>query len=245
MRLFIDIGNTRTKWLLMDGDLPVRRGAIDNSQVDQIDLGCGKAVSRAWASCVAQEEIFQRLASIVEADCGVRLNRAAVESSVNHMVNAYLALDRLGVDRWLAALGARDLIAAGDLVVIDAGTAVTVDLVSAKHCFEGGVILPGARMMHDALVGRTVGIISERSEVDSVVGRTTQECVNAGALYGLAGAIERIVLEMQKRLLHTDKLSVLLCGGDAERLAAVLPDHYRVELDLVFYGLQVIDRAKS
>ena len=166
---------------------------------------------------------------------------------MNHVSNGYRAQDRLGVDRWLAALGARRVIPVGDLVVIDAGTAVTVDLVTASHCFEGGVIMPGASMMNDALVGRTAGIISQRSEINSVVGRTTQECVNAGALYGLAGAIERIVLEMQKGLLHTDSqeqaetaFSVLLCGGDAGRLAAVLPNFYRVELDLVFYGLQVI-----
>ena len=241
MNLLIDIGNTRTKWLLQADGLSQVRGALGNQELESLDF-TGFRVSSAIASCVANERVFDLIAQQVQDQLGIDLQRAVVSESEGGLINAYRRRDQLGVDRWLAAIGAHHIVRDRTLVVVDAGTAVTVDLVSRDNVFQGGVILPGVRLMQESLIGNTAKIASEPVDVTSVVGQTTQECVNAGAQYGIAGAIEKLVKEMVAWLDAeiSDEPVVLLCGGDAERLSALLAVEHRVEPDLVFGGLSVV-----
>ena len=248
MKLLIDIGNTRTKWVIADQGKLSARGALLNADLaeSQFKLPKQACVDSAWASCVGGEKRFSLVSEKIRAQLGLSINRVRVRSAQGSLKNEYRVLDRLGVDRWVAAIGARDLMAQGHLIIVDAGTAVTIDAVSAANRFVGGVILPGARMMHDALVGSTAGVSSVPYEISSVIGKSTEECVNSGALYGLVGAIERVVSEIQNDLTISAKsgtaslVNVIICGGDAEKLVGLLPAHYRHEPDTLFYGLRVI-----
>ncbi|GHA05279.1 type III pantothenate kinase [Arenicella chitinivorans] len=241
MNLLIDIGNTRTKWLMLDGGAPHARGVLGNHKLKELDF-TGFQVSASIASCVANERVFNELALRVREQLELELQRAVVTDRQGQLLNAYRRRDQLGVDRWLAAIGAHSLIQDRRLIVVDAGTAVTVDLVTADNVFQGGVILPGIRLIQECLTGNTAGVVSAPSDVRSVVGRTTQECVNAGAQFGVAGAIERYIREMTGWSGDggSDVPCVLMCGGDAERLSALLPIEHRVEVDLVFSGLSVV-----
>lgn len=251
MKLLIDIGNTRTKWIVADGREFVSRGAALNAEFSSSDLHLPDAISSIWASCVGGDDRFEQVAKNIQLKLNLKVNRIRVEKERAGMQNAYRALDRLGVDRWVAAIGARDVLPQGALIVIDAGTAVTIDVVSNANSFEGGVILPGSVMMHDALVGRTAGISSALSEVGSIIGKSTEECVNAGALYGLAGAIERVVVEIQDGLsmahsaVQSGSATVLMCGGDADKLVSLLPASYQLEPDIIFRGLRVISEQSE
>lgn len=241
MNLLIDIGNTRTKWLLQDGGVAHARGAVANQSLATLDFSEFQ-VETAIASCVANQRVFDLIEVQVEAELGVDLQRALVTERAGGLTNAYRRRDQLGVDRWLAAIGAYHLAPGRTLIVVDAGTALTVDLVTSDNVFQGGVILPGVSLMQESLIGNTAGIASEPADVVSVVGQTTQECVNAGAQYGAAGAIERIVKELAvwRRSDGAHDPVVMLCGGDAERLSALLAIEHRVEADLVFGGLSVV-----
>lgn len=250
MKLLIDIGNTRTKWVVADRGKLSARGALLNVDLadSQFNLPKQACIESVWASCVGGEQHFSLVSEKIRAQLGLSINRARVRSTQGGLENEYRVLDRLGVDRWVAAIGARDLVAQGHLIVIDAGTAVTIDAVSSANRFVGGVILPGARMMHDVLVGNTAGVSSVPYEINSVIGKSTEECVNSGALYGLVGAIERVVSEIQNDLTISGKsakaglVNVLICGGDAEKLIGLLPAHYRHEPDTLFNGLRVISQ---
>jgi type III pantothenate kinase len=260
MKLLIDAGNTRIKWALAEDQAdPLIEGGI--SQVSIVENGVidrdwfaltnyvGK-VESVWLSCVASKQVRDLISSQVEELFGLQAHIATVSADAAGMVNSYRDLSKLGVDRWLAALGARAIVDEGDLIVIDAGTAVTIDLVSAENRFEGGVILPGFATMHDALLGRTAGIQSQPSEIESVIGRNTRDCVNSGAQFGLLGAIERVVAEMidvvHARSRHSGFASkaprLLIMGGDADRLVDGSSLDRELQSHLIFYGLMLISK---
>ena len=250
MILYIDVGNTNTKWAVGDTEAFFDQGSFANQQPFPATL-LDHSVESCWISSVADSHVSKALVGQVNESFGVTANMVKVTGQAAGMRNGYRSQDRLGVDRWMAALGSRFYAQKGGIVVIDAGTAVTVDYVSPENVFEGGVIVPGVKLMHDALVGSTAGIDSRPAEVESVIGKTTSECVNSGVLFGLAGAIERITDEMLSNFAKTktEALSgqshVFICGGDAVMLAKLLPAFYIQHPDLVLRGLQVISAQEN
>ena len=249
MKLLIDAGNTRIKWALSDpsSDKIVNRGVFDSG----FDGVAHDAVDSVWVSSVASESVVQELREHIFAEFSLEPNVVEVVSQLAGMVNKYRDLPRLGVDRWVAALGARSIYPQGSLIVVDAGTAVTIDLVSNVNNFEGGVILPGFVSMHDALLGRAAGVRSERRIVDSVLGRNTQDCVNAGVQYGLIGAIDRVVSDMvdlsEQEACESgqeviEDCRILLMGGDADAIQAATTLKLELQLDMIFNGLILISK---
>ncbi len=238
MRLLIDAGNTRIKWAVARNSVNdiVASGVVDDNWSELADFV--GVIESACLSCVASESVSDRLSDQVQARFGVTLKVVSVSASAAGMINNYADLARLGVDRWVAALGARYLFPEGALIVIDAGTAITIDVISLSNHFEGGVILPGFGAMHDALLGRTAGIDSKRREVSSVIGRNTRDCVNAGVQYGLIGAVERVVDEM-RLVLGQDSPRILLMGGDAHVIVADSKLKVELQSSLIFYGLML------
>jgi type III pantothenate kinase len=260
MKLLVDAGNTRVKWALAESQVGtlVENGILEsniiNSGVVDADWSAladyvGK-VESVWLSCVASEQVRDLISSQAEEMFGLQPHIATVSADAAGMVNGYRDLSKLGVDRWLAALGARALVDEGDLIVIDAGTAVTIDLVSAENRFEGGTILPGFTSMHDALLGRTAGIQSQPSAVESVIGKNTRDCVNSGAHFGLLGAIERVVAEIvglvqagqSQRGLSSKAPRLLIMGGDADRIVKGSTLDLEIQSSMIFYGLILISK---
>lgn len=242
MKLLIDAGNTRIKWAVANrfDDKIVASGILsDDWSILAEFIG---EIESAWVSCVAGELILTDLGAKVHAYFAVELHVVKVSASAAGMINNYADLNRLGVDRWLAALGARFLVSKGALVVIDAGTAVTVDLVSAENCFEGGVILPGFAVMHDALLERTAGIESHRQPVASVIGKATHDCVNSGVQYGLIGAIERVVAEICS-IVESGSPRLLIMGGDADVIVADTKLDVELQSNMIFYGLMLVSKT--
>jgi len=142
-------------------------------------------------------------------------------------------------DAVLENLGARVLVGSGALIVIDVGTAVTIDMVSSDNHFKGGVILPGFTIMHDSLLGRTAGIKSNRSKVASVIGKNTRDCVNAGVEYGLIGAVDRIISEM---CVGVSSPRLLVMGGGAEAIVAGSKFKIELQSDMIFNGLMLLSK---
>ncbi|MBL4672361.1 MAG: type III pantothenate kinase [Arenicella sp.] len=255
MKLLIDAGNTRVKWAISEARVGttlessvIESGVVDSDWSELVDY-VGK-VESVWLSCVASESVRDLILSQVEDLFGLEPQVATVSAGAPGMVNNYQDLGKLGVDRWVAALGARALVNDGDLIVIDAGTAVTIDLVSAENRFEGGVILPGLAAMQDALLGRTAGIQSQPSTVESVIGTNTHDCVNSGAQFGLLGAIERVVAEIvdvvQARQSHRGFVGkvprLLIMGGDADRIVEGSALDLEIQSHMIFYGLMLISK---
>ena len=146
------------------------------------------------------------------------------------------APESVGVDRLLAALAAFRR-AEGACIVVDAGTAVTVDAVSADGAFQGGAIFPGLGMIARALAEGTV--LLPRVDLPSeapLVGKNTREAISAGLVHGVTGAVAALVEGARKTVGR--EAAVLLTGGDAAFLAPHWPVVLReVVPNLVLEGL--------
>lgn len=248
MRLLFDIGNTRIKWVLeksegFESGGVVTHAAFDMSEVERCLAECKHEILEVWACSVASELLEQRLSGWVAAFLSKSINWAAVERSCAGVVNCYDDLTKLGVDRWMAVLGAnhyrlKNKLLDCSVVIVDAGTAVTVELLSVAGRYEGGVIMPGLRLMHDVLVGQTEGIASTLVGSASVLGRNTQAGVNSGVRLGLVGAVERVVQEiLSLSSVAGSEVLVLLTGGDASFIGESSNLNYKIEPQLVLSGL--------
>ncbi len=145
----------------------------------------------------------------------------------------------VGADRLLAAVAVNRLRAANRLaIVVDAGTAITVDVVSADGAFEGGVILPGFRLIAKALAEGT-DLLPEvtydpGAAPPPVVGKSTVAAIRSGLFWGQIGAVRELVHRIAAEQACTPQ--VFVAGGDAERLAAFLPQA-QVVPELVLAGI--------
>ncbi len=144
--------------------------------------------------------------------------------------------EKVGVDRLLAALAAYRLTGSA-CVVVDCGTAVTVDAVDAGGTFLGGAIFPGRDTMARALAEGAAQLPQVAiGPAESVIGKNTEEAIRAGIVHGSDGALAALIAGAQAAAGH--KATVILTGGDAPTLGSpVLRPGYKVRPDLVLAGL--------
>ncbi len=125
----------------------------------------------------------------------------------------------LGYDRIAAAVGAQSLFPQQNILIIDAGTAITYDLLSADGTFAGGNIAPGADLRLQSLHEHTGRLPLVETEGDTpLLGYDTTTALRSGSLQGIAYEIEGYIEACTKRY---GRLLVFLTGGDAERLATM------------------------
>lgn len=154
--------------------------------------------------------------------------------------------DRVGLDRLLAAVAVealRDSRRAA--IAIDAGTALTVDLVSAAGIFQGGIIWPGWQMMAESLAGKTDALpLLTAPFIDApppIIGKSTEKAMRSALFWGNVGAVREFVARIQQEL--ATPAQVFVTGGDAERLAALAcPEAHRVS-ELVLTGIVLTAQA--
>lgn len=216
MILLIDNGNSRLKWALASDSHQVERsGTVAGPDVPETALT--DRVDRIVIASVRGGEYYDRLMSWAEAVRPGQVTSLQTPAERHGLVNAYADPGRLGVDRWLAMLGAWRR-RAGAFLLVDAGTAVTLDLVDAHGQHQGGAILPGRELMTAALVGRTSGIRPRPEDGESgFPARNTGAAVTAGATLGLGGAVrEAMTVARDAGTVGP----VMVTGGDAEAVIA-------------------------
>ena len=146
--------------------------------------------------------------------------------------------ERLGTDRIAASAGACDLFGA-PVAVIDFGTATTLNFIGSGNKYKGGAIMPGLELMRKSLFSDTAQLPDVTvSKPMSPMGRDTVECIRSGIVYGTAGAVERIMAEVEK--VETEKFKVVVTGGNAEFILPFLRKVDHIEPALVLKGLRFI-----
>lgn len=243
--LLIDMGNTRLKSArLKDGVL----GCFESETYAE-----GMAI-RCFEDFVSKQSDFltvivvsvlgERFQLDVEAYCQkhkISLLWAASSLQAHGVRNSYLEPERLGSDRFVALVGARKLFPKQYCIVIDCGTAVTIDALTDAGVFSGGVIIPGLQLLGDSLTSRANQLNAHQLESPSVFAKDTEQAIGSGSLYGLVGAIDGVCQRMEvglKQKVGSD-LSVvkLLCGGDASLIAEHSSLSFEVLPHLVLTGL--------
>jgi len=246
----VDIGNSSTKigWqfeLTDSNELPV--AAVTRSFVT------GQQPPDELRQVLPRERCRWHIASVHRE--GTRILQAWLQANRSHdeirllthhdlPIAARLEFpDRVGLDRLAAAVAAKLLRSSGaPAIVVDAGSAITVDLVAANGAFEGGVILPGFRMSAEALSSADLLPVAQFSpdEIPAVVGKSTEGAIRSGLFWGAVGAVREIIDRMSASLDRQPEIFVT--GGDLRRLAEHLGDDASFVPNLVLSGIAVAAR---
>lgn len=235
-RLLIDAGNSSLKWAVVDDAQWQAQGRTDYGNWQDLEPQLTPG-TRCFIGSVTQPANEQQLAAMLEA-AGIAPTWLKAEAAFADVENAYTNPRQLGVDRWLGLIAARQRTRTAVLVA-SVGTAMTVDALSADGVFLGGVIVPGAALMRQALLQGTAQV-SEAAGSWQAFPRNTADAVQSGIVAALCGAIR-----LQHARLADAAGSLphcLLTGGDAGML---LP-HLAVPLEhvpaLVLEGMDRVAR---
>jgi len=224
--LAISVGNTRTTFAVFEGELLTSSGAVPNEDLPalaQAILAEAKKIesfeTRAVVCASVNKPFSEKLIEALEKDLDAPVRR--VETDLPIAIEHSLGADHTtGQDRLLAALGAYDGLKQA-CVVVDAGTAITVDFVDGTGVFHGGAIAPGAQMMLDALAARTAALPALEAAPPDGEGpypKTTPDAMRVGVVAAARGFV-RVMLDRYAES-YGAYPAVIATGGDAETLFA-------------------------
>lgn len=240
MILELDCGNTLIKWRLADPKQGIYTPVTAVSSVAELLEHLPVRPERGRLVSVRHEDETQHIVHALEHQLSINVTVARSAAQLAGVRNGYDEPERLGMDRWLAVLGAYQLTRQACLV-IDLGTAVTLDLVTAQGEHLGGFITPGLPMLRAQLVQQTRRVrysVQEASEAleSFLPGRNTGQAVERGCLLMLRAYIEHQIQEAAQQL--GPEFSILATGGDV----GIIADLAKVTCvpDLVFKGLAIV-----
>lgn len=233
MQCIVDIGNTKTKLAIFQN----REIVFFRELINGIDNETKASIARlkptsGIISSVAEsngnwQELFPEISWI-------ELSR-----SLNLPVTLdYDTPDTLGLDRIALASAAASLYPARNILVIDAGTCVTYDLITSDAIFVGGAIAPGLHMRLKAMHAFTakLPLVKVNTEVN-VLGKNTESCMQVGALHGLAAEIEGIISRYGEQF---EDLQTVVTGGDSNLLAPLVKNNIFAHPKFLLEGLHAI-----
>lgn len=233
MILLLDIGNTRIKSAVWNGRKLKPGVALEHAgkPAEALQSLPSTKPEALWIAHVTGAQHEKRLSQTARAFFGVSPQFARSAKQAAGLVNAYREPERLGVDRWLALLGAWNAYG-GPICVADAGTALTVDCADARGRHLGGFIAPGLLTAQKGVLGATRFATRKLdAKYHAGLGRDTESCVRQGAYLGCVGALDRA-----SRTLG-DQARKIITGGDARLLLPHLAGKWEHRPQLVLEGL--------
>lgn len=228
--LAIDAGNTRIKWGLHINGHWLAHGWTATAQPNLLSqLGKLPAPQKIIVSNVAGNDAAQVIENLCNAwQSAPHIVKAQPDQCGVH--NGYAVPQQLGSDRWAALIAAHHLYPERDMLVVQIGTAVTIDTLAADGHFQGGLILPGLNLMLDTLVRNTAGLAPMHGKFATFPDNTA-DAMFSGAANAIAGAVER-----SYRQLAISPIC-LLSGGDMDILLPLLTIPAQKVDNLVLEGL--------
>ncbi len=232
--LAIDIGNTRIKWGLHQDGRWLRQGWVMTAQATALaaEFAVLPPVERLVISNVAGAAVRAQVTTVLpSAACSPQwIVAAAAQCGVS---SGYADPVTLGADRWAALIGAWQILR-NACVVVNVGTTMTVDALSAEGAFLGGCIVPGPALMRDALARDTAHLAARVGQF-KIFPDNTGDAIVSGTVNALAGAVERMVHYVAESTGVAPP--VLLSGGGAALIAARINAQVTVVDNLVLEGL--------
>jgi len=244
MILLFDIGNTNTHLGLANSRRVVKQANIptaawfDGTAKKRLVRFAGGASLEGAALCsvvpLASPRAFKLARNLWRLPCLELTPKTLRGVGIDYPKPA-----TIGPDRLANAVAVRHRFGA-PAVVVDFGTAVTFDVVDRAGNYAGGIIAPGLAAMTDYLHEKTALLPRIKiREIESAVGKSTEQAMLIGAVHGYRGLIRELVLRL-KRELKTRRLPVVATGGYAELIGSKLPEISAVEPLLTLEGLRLI-----
>lgn len=252
--LLVDIGNTRIKWArLTDGRMGKQHAAVHVGW--KAEQYARRVIGRQWpkgegrivVASVAGREVDSLLTAAARRMGAPAPEFVASERRAAGLTTEYLEPWRLGVDRFVAAIGAHHLASGQPVCIVSVGTAMTLDLVDGSGKHRGGAIVPGPALMVNSLLTHTNGIRRRAtggpSGLTSLFAKTTRTAIGQGALYAAAAVVDRAIEEARIQL--GSRPLVLLTGGGAGTIKPLIRNTLVSLPDLVLHGLAVWARQTA
>lgn len=236
MRLLVDIGNTRTKYTFeQQGELSViqseRNEDINEQWLENITV----SVKIIIVASVSEEHLVDVFSEYAKQH-SIEFFNVKSESKRFGVTSSYQNPITLGVDRWLTLLAANFFYSNENILIVDAGTATTIDLLDHNGKHLGGWILPGIDILFNSLLLNTSQIMAtQEHHVDISFGKSTSDGVNNACWAATLGFINQSIIQAEKQV-SLDK--IILTGGNAEKLSALLSSKHHIVHELVFIGMQ-------
>jgi len=217
-RVFVDIGNTFTKHKVANNYFA--------SPNEFFDLGDVSNIDEIWISNVSKKD--------------PKINHKAVfyaqsQSSYKNLINAYSDYKQLGVDRWLALIGGYEISENRNYLVIDTGTAVTLDLVLDRSTHLGGIIFPGY-----SKIKSTFPEFKSIKNVHGLLGVNTEESWSLGLSDMVSDRLNSLVHQL-KNVYH--EFDILVTGGGFDSLKSKVNFPYTFSKHLVIDGLEYYSKS--
>ncbi len=237
MNLAIDIGNTLVKTALFERGQVVDIFKSDDLTVDFLeknifshypDIENGIVISTRRPLPEVERYLTGKLKRFIRFDHTVPVP----------IKNLYETPETLGPDRLAAAVGAAAIDPGTNVLVVDFGTAITIDFVTADGEFSGGNISPGAGARFKALHQFTGKLpLLELSDQTQLLGKTSHEAITSGVINGIVYEIEGYIDRLRK---ERGNFKIIFTGGDGIFFAKRFKNPIFATCDLVVYGLNQI-----
>lgn len=236
--LLIDLGNSRLSWAFYSGgNISVPNSCSTMAEISLNIEAEWRDISPVpvYIANVAGSELQQMLSRWFETHWNTTPILLKSQQLAHGVTNAYQKPEELGVDRWLALIGARAM-SWLPVCVVDCGSAVTIDVMDASGMHQGGIITPGYEMMLSSLKrGTAIPVFKEpdRNHANShgLLGKSTSECLHNGCANTIAAIIDR-VMQSGSQLQR-----LFITGGNAAIITPLLEHPSRLIPDLVFRGM--------
>lgn len=221
--LLLDIGNTRVKAVYFNG------GTL--SAIANFPGQLPTKPSAVYFASVATDERLRQLQTDSQLT-NIPWHQIRSEAKKDGLVSSYANPETMGVDRWLAMLGAQQCHPETELLVIDAGTALTIDHLSANGQHQGGWIVPGIHMQQKAVTNYTARVFNrDQQQFQLAFAKDTASCLQNGVFAAVLA-----VIRQANQMIPQAKM--LITGGDAAVLMPFLDDlPVEIEPLLIFRGM--------
>jgi len=213
--IFLDIGNSNAKWKF--------KGEYFEIPTNEFNIDKLPKSPKIWISNVSSSFVIKKKSNI-----------SLVESQKNYksLLNSYEEPNMLGSDRWLAMIASYEMNPSDGFVVVDIGTAVTIDLVNKSGQHLGGVIFPGLHKIRETFNNFT---ISNKIKINNI-SQSTEGAWSIGTLDLVVNGINRKVQDIK---INEPDIDIYLTGGGASGLEKFLEFSYVYQKNLVLDGLEL------
>lgn len=260
--LYVDIGNSRLKW----NRAPLSASGFEQpaTAIDYRNQSLANLLDQQWGTItapypavavvnVAGKAMEQQLADWCDTHWQVTPRFISTAQRFQNVINGYTDYTQLGTDRWLAVIAAHHHRPDQHNVIIDCGSAITVDTIMADGQHRGGPIIPGPAMMLAALSANTadLGQYAQPAELSAAVFvNNSEEGIASGVNFATGQALDGIIGQIQDKLsgagVDNNKTTLWVTGGAADKIMPLtgIAD-YTHEPDLVLQGLQLVTAAQQ
>lgn len=225
--LLIDVGNTCAKYCL------VIDGCYRAVTFQQAEQALDSIAAIVIATVANNSDVDKLLIKAVQRNTPIQY--VEVMAQAFGISCGYPNYQNLGIDRWLAVVGAEILYPNENIVIVDAGTAMTVDFLTADKQHLGGWIIPGLELMQEAIVNKAPKVFKTEQTKLETFGTDTPSAVYNGCLFACESTIYSAVEQFSKKV--AGNIRILITGGNAKLLSQRLKIETVESESLLFLGM--------